>query len=118
MRLTQQLTIRVLLGESFEDQGGRFAAAATTRRQYIEYFFTLNLSFPEYLPTRIVWRFRKALAHMHVIILSRVVQHFGFHPIRRHAVEPRPSIVLEPRSGLPMRLIEQRIGALGTHQKQ
>ena len=74
MRLTQQVIIRVLLGESFEDRGGRFAAAVTTRRQYIEYFFTSNLPYPEYLPTRIVWRFRRARAHLYAVLEHQISQ--------------------------------------------
>ncbi len=68
MALSQQVMIKALFGPDFEDDEGRFAAAVTTRRQYIEYFFTSNLPVPEYLPTPIVWRFSRARRYLHSII--------------------------------------------------
>jgi len=74
MQLTQKVTIRVLLGESFGDHNGKFAAALTTRRQYIEYFFTSILPYAEYLPVPVVWKFRKARSHLHMVLDREIRQ--------------------------------------------
>jgi cytochrome P450 len=68
LALSQQVMIKALFGPDFEDNEGRFAAAVTTRRQYIEYFFTSNLPVPEYLPMPIVWRFSRARRYLHSVI--------------------------------------------------
>lgn len=72
MGLTQQVLMRTLLGPDFDDPGSRFAAAVTTRREYIEYFFTSNLPLPEYLPLPIVWRYRRAVAYLHRIVQEEI----------------------------------------------
>ena len=40
------------------------------------------------------------------IILSRLIQHFNFEHCSADEIKPRPSIVLEPLGGLPMRLMK------------
>ena len=72
MALSQQVMIKALFGPDFEDNEGRFAAAVTTRRQYIEYFFTSNLPVPEYLPMPIVWRFSRARRYLHSVINDEI----------------------------------------------
>jgi cytochrome P450 len=68
LKLTQQIMLRALFGESFVDERGRFADAVTVRRAYIEYFFTSNLPRPEHWPLPLVRRYRTARRHMGAVI--------------------------------------------------
>ncbi len=74
MTLTQQVLLKTLFGRDFDDPGGRFAQSVTTRREYIEYFFTSNLPIPEYLPLPIAWRYRRAVAYLHETLQSEIEQ--------------------------------------------
>lgn len=72
MTITQQVLLRTLFGRDFEDPGGRFSRSVTTRREYIEYFFTSNLPVPEYLPLPIVWRYRRAVAYLQEVLQNEI----------------------------------------------
>ena len=61
MSLAQTNIIRTVFGMSFNDAGGKLAAAVTVRRQYMEHVFFSLFPFPEYLPTPIVWAYRTAM---------------------------------------------------------
>ena len=74
LRLTQQIMMRALFGESFVDPGGRFADAVTARRAYIEHFFTSNLPSPEHWPLPVVRRYRRARRHMAAVIQEEIAR--------------------------------------------
>ena len=68
LKLTQQVMLAALFGESFVDDRGQFADAVTVRRSYIEYFFTSNLPWPEHWPLPLVHRYRTARRYLGEII--------------------------------------------------
>ncbi len=72
--LSQQVMLRALFGSAFVDVGGRFAHAVTTRRRYIEYYFTSNIPVPDRWPLPIVRRYRAARAVMHEVINREIAQ--------------------------------------------
>jgi cytochrome P450 len=74
LTLSQQVMLAALFGPHFADPGGRFAAAVTVRRAYIEHFFTSLLPGPEHWPLPIVWRYRAARRVMHEVIDSEIAR--------------------------------------------
>lgn len=72
LALSQQVMLAALFGPTFSDSRGRFAAAVTVRRAYIEHFFTSLLPGPEHWPVPIVWRYRAARRVMHEVIDSEI----------------------------------------------
>lgn len=58
--LSQPVLWHALFGSDFRDPDARFAQAVTTRRRYIEYYFTLNLPKADRWPLPIVRRYRTA----------------------------------------------------------
>lgn len=59
---TESLALSIILGSIFgrDFADDKLAAAVTTRRRYIEYFYESLLPFPEYLPFPVVQRYRRA----------------------------------------------------------
>ena len=84
MALTQQVLIRTVFGRDFVDRENRFARAVTTRREYIEYFFTSNLPVPEYLPLPIVWRYRRTVAYLHRVVQEEIGKRRRIESLNRH----------------------------------
>ena len=72
--LSQQVMIHALFGEEFVDTGAHFAQAVTTRRRYIEFFFTSNLPRPDRWPLPIVRRYRAARATMDAVIDAEIAR--------------------------------------------
>jgi cytochrome P450 len=70
--VSQQVMLAALFGPHFIDAAGRFAAAVTVRRAYIEHFFTSLLPGPEHWPVPIVWRYRGARRVMHEVIAEQI----------------------------------------------
>lgn len=100
MRLSQQVMLRALLGESFDDRRKRFAGAVTDRRAYIEHFFASNLPRPEIWPLPVVYRYRRARKLLH----SRLQQEIERRRSRPPAGADFLSMLLAAtdRNGLPL----------------
>jgi cytochrome P450 len=74
LRMWQQVMLTTLFGPDFVDPDGRFAAAVTIRRAYIEHFFTSLLPSPEYWPVPIVWQYRTARRVLHEVIATEITR--------------------------------------------
>ncbi len=72
--LAQQVMLHALFGPEFTDTGARFAQAVTTRRRYIEYYFTSNLPKADWWPLPIVRRYRGARAAMDAVIDAEIAR--------------------------------------------
>ena len=72
MGLTQRIMIKSLLGIDCREEAKGLCGAISVRRRYVEYMFRSLFPFPEYLPTRINYEYRRAARRLDNIIYGMI----------------------------------------------